>query len=880
MPNKFFRALFILILLGCGQLSYAQQPLAPTRLYRQADGSFTTTVVRPQLSDKIVTTRPMIIRAHYYSKSSAPSILILNLVDDVNNLNIRYPVALIDKNSEGDVILYGPQLYDGRKELRVIPEILVLKSDQFAKYKDLFTKYFGTAAGLVPVFNQASKFIDLGWKTAEDFFGKDKVEKFTPIFVSRDSQQPLGTFPSWYVLANKDADPAIQALAKTPGFRDTSGGDEGPGLPTGSLQGGRVIFISIMPSDRAITLDEISQRIDAFFGAAKERLDRSKLASNNPFAGETVQANLSIRRNLETFLSTIELTRTIADNAGTAGSTATTEDAISTLFANFKAGQQQAPGTPFTKLKPSDDQQVAGVLTRLFEFKDIGGATLTGDFEEPGLRNIMAWSNWLDRRTDVEGKKTQTITFNKIQGFVNGEPTNGAYAVANPNFAIKTVTDLLPTATPAASATMQERLEAMKVNIGELRKVKDIFNSTDTNPWMRYEQRAVAKWLVSHLRDKDGNPISLSNTDFKSDDDVKAFADKLEGFLAAAKVFEPIDLAHNVWRVRPIADFVNEKFKIELLTIANDQQRQNKNDAIIELYRKVVEPSLDYMNKDERNALAASLADRFPKDIEGKSLSVDAPKSYFDNTIITVAVNPGSTSPTISTAGDANSMLQKVAFTQSTVATNTSDLSSKLSVTKAALNQQRKNALAAVFNLVRTNNIDFSTAMRGVDYINRVVATNPAPTEPTNRTDLATWISQMTSPILNAQWNEVNARFIPTGAGGEVDPDVQHIKDLLDNGCTRTSAASMSGCVEPSGDGMTGKELIQKLYDIICDLKNNSTPKRAQAEDILKGYIDVPAAVLDSTSDKCSLYEDKYAVSKLEWNKGMYRLKPPPATPQ
>jgi hypothetical protein len=73
MPRKLIRIFSLLTILGCGHLCYAQQPLAPVRLFKQADGRFTGNAVVPQLSDKIVTSRAMIIPPGAVSSCACPS---------------------------------------------------------------------------------------------------------------------------------------------------------------------------------------------------------------------------------------------------------------------------------------------------------------------------------------------------------------------------------------------------------------------------------------------------------------------------------------------------------------------------------------------------------------------------------------------------------------------------------------------------------------------------------------------------------------------------------------------------------------------------------------------------------------------------------------
>jgi hypothetical protein len=886
MTPRLVKVTLLLVSIGFCHATLGQQ-LQPVRLYKHPNGVFNNVVAVTAPQDKIFTNRPLVIRARYYSKSGAPSILVFNLTDDVNNVKLRYPVAIFDKDDTKEVIFYGPQFYDGRNEFKITPEILVLKSEQYAKYKDTFTKFFGTALSLVPVLGQASKFIDMGWKTAEDVLDldKNKTEKFDPIIIRRDvnatmriaDNPQLATLPTWYVMANKDAAPAISSQLAS-GFRDPDGSDR-PGL-TANLGKGRALFVSIIPDVRALSSQEISERVNAFFDSARDRLDKANLETNNPFSGETVQADLEIRRNFETFLSTIEFVRSLKDlNSDNQAARPTTENAVKALFANFKAGQQAAPGTPFVKLKPVLEQQVAAKLSRLFEFRTVSGATITE--EEPGLRNLIAWSNWLDKRVTATGVNPAAITFNEIQSFSSGALTVGPFAKANPSFAIKSVENLLP-ANASTSQKIEERLKAMQANIKKLREVKDIFNSTDSNPWLRFEQRAAAEWIVSHLQGMD----PLPSTDFKSDDDVKRFADKLDQFLTTAKVFEPINAANKVWRFRPIVEYVEEDLRTKLRSVATNQQVLNKHDALENVYFTVVNPALDFMTKEEKETVAASLAERFPKDVGGKSLSIVVPRSYFDNTILTTTLVGGA--PEILVAGtvaasdnrDVATMLQRIKFTDASTTPNTSDLSSKLNVPKSSLNTQRRNALRAVFTLVQTPGIDFSIALRGVDYISKMVAINSPPARPTNRTELQTWITVMSPQITNSTWKEDMGRFVPSTTLGGADPDVVLIKEQLTNGCDPDAPVGTANCsVEPSGVDATGKALIQRLYDIICDVAGNSAIKRSQAEDVLRDFIDVPQAVLTAAPEKCSVYTTTYAVNKLVWREGKYRLLPPPPAP-
>lgn len=851
--------------------SAQSRPLPVTPLYKQEQiethaFSFTRT---PSAfpPTRIGASDPIIIRARYYNKSGDGAILILNFLDEVENLNIRIPVALFEpKDVAGkDLILYGPQFYDGRKALKIVPEILVLKSETFKKYKELFNGYLKEAVDLIPVIGQASKFVDIGWNTAEKFYGKNETETFQPIILSRDSNQPLGTSERWYLLANRDA---LEKIPQDMSFSAPGGQDNLPALPDGVSIGGRVVFVSITRSERAISFSRMSERTEAFFQNTKSRLDRAGLKLDNPYTAEGVESDLIIRRNFEVFLSMMELAREIASAPGNS-QTVTTEEAVRTLFETFKVGQLNLDTGALPKLSVVKDQQVSTLLTRIFEYRDLSGSLVAGQREEPGLHSIIAWYNWLDKRlkkisTEPNGEPTIVFDDLKARGTVLTPVGVYPFAKAYPRYAVSYLFGLWPSsASVSAQNTISQRLSIMRENIKRMREIRRIFHSTELEPWLRFEQRAVALWLTAHLQ---GLPADLPTADFRSEDEVSNFADRLDDFLSTAKVLEPVENQDNKWRFGTLTNYITSAFFADLKRINSESTILDKHQAIVDSYSKIVETSVKVLSQEEQDAVGKAIAEKFPTDLNGKNFSFSS--GYFEKTIL--IFSPSAPETKVISAERTEDLFRLISEVQSLTSNDVKSLSSVFTIPASSLNNKRRDALVRVFNLFRSGTVSFSLSSKAIQFISKMVDDKTLSNLPSTQATLDSWIGAATTRLPNIRWNDAKRQF----DSFDSDPLLNEVKDIetqLSEGCDRSSSNSMRNCSE---EPLRAKELIQRLYETVCDKENISVTVRNRSLEVLKKFVDVPESTLNDATNKCQLYKTQYPLDRLEWKQGIYRLRP------
>ncbi len=542
--------------------------------------------------------RHILIEGYFYNFGRRdPVAILVRFKNRPETLNLTYLVRILDpaeQNLGQAFPVLGPQFYEGHKDWEMEVKLVLLKSETVARLRSQFNRLFGPAVTLLPVLGQAASYANTAWELFQELGGKTKVEVMGTVQIPR-LPDSAATYESWHILGTDRSLKPLQNLGRLDG--QLIGQRWRPALP-GNFKGkDRLLLVAIEQSSPTTPYGDVIDRIRQLYNLQADRLKRAGLDLSDPFSTQGLRAESNVRRIFNALLAQLE----VQEGKGTDA-----RGPVTDLITELDRGQTLGNGeSVHVKLDAVNEQRVCSALTRFFQYKiDKTEQPVEGQ----GFTSVLMWHNWLNSR-DAES----SIEWQK-------DRVNPPYGIATIKYARKQFEALQP---PSGKLDF----EATKNAVKKLRGLLLVFRPPPDDPWMLFEQKAVATWVRENF-----DPGLTPPT---SGRDLQPFADAFEQRLNLCRVLVK---AQEKWTCPDIVPYVIENLRTALTEIANsDGMIRDKHTELRDAFVNHVSKAMAHLTAEERDRLLQDLDKLFPTDtVTRQRFSEIGFPHFFSDNLLTV----------------------------------------------------------------------------------------------------------------------------------------------------------------------------------------------------------------------------------------------------
>lgn len=578
----------------------------------------------------------LVIRGKYYDDDDGPIAIFVTLTDNNNRVIAKYLAQVFDKTEKAtfqrgaDVLLFGPQFYDGYEVMKAKFTVYRLGKSKAQKIVGQIKKYMAVVPTFIPSLSLTNHYTDFAMELVDDLIDADKKKSQIAEFELplRGLDNAAAIPQKWFVFGQGNI---ANFLAAQASYASDSTFDV-PILPAGTKVDGTALLVGASRKDADTSYREILDRLKAIESSAPDEI-RSKIPIPAVVTGDPRADQMMLDHLWFALFAKLKFSPDKDMSRATVKGFFRDVDTLSQLVGGGP------PTGAFVKLSDDKERLLTQQLIGVFGYQ-IGTDLVTDSLKKPSVMftTLEQWRNWFNRRCDL---KQENDTCSSFEWKSSGQQ-QAPYVMATDRYVLKRAEDL--------KKVLDDKLESKAVDNkillgsdfkGNLPSLLQFFQDQPDEPWMFFEQVSVARWIKQKFALKSGGATGdeLPDVGFQSEpDQVRTFAAKLRTAISETKLLK---LEGGRYTAYPMTKYVwNDLFSKKLTEIQTKNPLDfNQHELLKQAYGDTIGKFWSQMSDTEKAAIKEKFTALLSEPQLQKEYAANDIDVFFENSLLKVTSN-------------------------------------------------------------------------------------------------------------------------------------------------------------------------------------------------------------------------------------------------
>lgn len=620
-------------------LVHAQERFQQELVWNGSGFSKFGTVPSPPPTDKfgkpIAVDDFLVIRGKYYDDDDGPIAIFVTLTDGNNKVIAKYLAQVFDKTDKttyqngADVLLFGPQFYDGYEVMNAKFTVYRLGKSKAQKIIGQIKKYMAVVPTFIPGLSLTNHYTDFAMNLVEELIDNDKKKSQKVEFVLplRELDSAPAIQQKWFAFGQGNIVDILNAKATY--SSDTT--FDLPTLPAGTKVNGSALLVAAARKDADTSYRDILERLKAIEASAPDTI-RSKIPIPVVVTGDARADQMTLDHLWFALFAKLKFSQDQAKSRST----------VKGFFKEVDTLAQLVNGGPptgaYVKLSDEKERLLTQQLIGVFGYK-IGTDLVPDNLKKPSVMftSLEQWRNWFNRRCDLQ-------VSDLCSGFEwkNSDQQQAPYVIATDRYVTKRAQELKkPLDDKAAAKPADNKVLLPSEFKGNLSSFLDFFQDQPSEPWMFFEQVAVARWIKQNFPLKSGGATGedLPDVTFSAEPaQLRTFATKLQGAITETKLLK---LEGGRYVAYPLTKYVwNDLFSKKLAEIQSKNQLEfNQHELLKQAYADTIGKFWAQMSDAEKATIKEKFTALLGDPQLQKEYAANDSDVFFENNLLKVTSN-------------------------------------------------------------------------------------------------------------------------------------------------------------------------------------------------------------------------------------------------
>ena len=578
----------------------------------------------------------LVIRGKFYDNDDGPIAIFVTLTDNNNRVITKYLAQVYDKSEKAtfqkgaDVLLFGPQFYDGYEVMKAKFTIYRLGKSKAQKIVGQIKKYMAVVPSFIPGLNLTNHYTDFAMQLVDELIDADKkksqIAEFELPFRGLDDTAAVPQ--KWFVFAQGK----VANLVTTQTSYQSDPTFDLPILPPDTKVDGTALMVAASRKDADTSYRELLERLKTIESSASDEI-RSKIPIPAVVTGDARADQMMLDHLWFALFAKLRFSLD-KDKSRTA---------LKGFFGDVDTLSQLVNGGPptgaYVKLSEEKERLLTQQLIGVFGYQ-IGNDLVPDNLKKPSVMftTLEQWRNWFNRRCDLKQGNDPCSTFEwKTQG-----QQQAPYAVATDRYVVKRAEDLKKLLDDQIQAKPADNKILFAPEFkGNLSLLLQFFQEQPDEPWMFFEQVSVARWIKQKfaLKSAGATGDDLPDVSLQSEpEQIRAFVAKFRTAISETKLLK---LDGTRYVAYPMTTYVwNDLFSKKLTEIkAKDQLAVNQHELLARAYADTIGKFWPQMSDAEKNVIKERFTALLSEPQLQKEYAANDSEIFFENNLLKVTPN-------------------------------------------------------------------------------------------------------------------------------------------------------------------------------------------------------------------------------------------------
>jgi len=576
----------------------------------------------------------LVIRGKFYDDDDGPIAIFVTLTDNNNRVITKYLAQVYDKSEKAtfqngaDVLLFGPQFYDGYEVMKAKFTVYRLGKSKAQKIVGQIKKYMAVVPTFIPGLSLTNHYTDFAMQLVDDLIDADKkksqIAEFELPFRGLDDNAAVPQ--KWYVFAQGK----IATVLTTQTSYPSDSTFDLPTLPPGTKVDGTALLVGASRKDADTSYREILDRLKAIETSASDEI-RSKIPIPAVVTGDARADQLMLDHLWFALFAKLKFSPDKDKSRVT----------IKGFFRDVDTLSQLINGGPptgaYVKLSDEKERLLTQQLIGVFGYR-VGTDLVPDNLKKPAVMftSLEQWRNWFNRRCDLQQETDPCTAFD----WKGSGQQQAPYVIATDRYVVKRAEDVKKILDDqVAQKPADNKILLASEFKGSLSGLLKFFQEQPDEPWMFFEQVSVARWIKQKfaLKTAGATGDDLPDVTNQSDpDQVRAFAAKLRTAISETKVLKFDGVRYAAY---PITNYVwNDLFSKKLNQIKATEMNAltvNQHELLKQAYSETIGKFWPQMSADEKAVIKEKFTALLSEQLQ-KEYAANESDAFFENNILKV----------------------------------------------------------------------------------------------------------------------------------------------------------------------------------------------------------------------------------------------------
>lgn len=578
----------------------------------------------------------LVIRGKYYDDDDGPIAIFVTLTDNNNRVITKYLAQVYDKTEKAafqngaDVVLFGPQFYDGYEVMKAKFTIYRLGKSKAQKIVGQIKKYMAVVPTFIPGLSLTNHYTDFAMQLVDDLIDADKKKSQIAEFELplRGLDDAAAIPQKWYVFGQGKVATFLQtqtSYATDPTF-------DVPILPAGTKVDGTALLVGASRKDADTSYRQLLDRLKAIESTASDEI-RSKIPIPSVVTGDAPADQMTLDHLWFALFAKLKFSPD-KDKSRTT---------IKGFFRDVDTLSQLNNGGPptgaYVKLSDEKERLLTQQLIGVFGYQ-IGDQVAPDGLKKPSVMftSLEQWRNWFNRRCNLAQENDPCSAFD----WKSSGQQQAPYVIATDRYMLQRAGELKKLLDDQVEKKpADDKILLAPEFKGNLSSLLQFFQDQPDEPWMLFEQVSVAKWIKQQfaLKSAGATGDDLPDVTPQSEpEQVRAFVGKLRTAIAETKLLK---LDGGKYAAYPMTRYVwNDLFSKKLTEIkAKNPLAVNQHDLLKRAYSDTIAKFWSQMSADEKNSIKEKFTALLSEPQLQKEYAANDSDIFFENNLLKVTDN-------------------------------------------------------------------------------------------------------------------------------------------------------------------------------------------------------------------------------------------------
>ena len=575
----------------------------------------------------------LVIRGKFYDDDDGPIAIFVTLTDNNNRVITKYLAQVYDKAEKStfqngaDVVLFGPQFYDGYEVMKAKFTIYRLGKSKAQKIVGQIKKYMAVVPTFVPGLNLTNHYTDFAMQLVDDLIDADKKKSQIAEFELplRGLDNAAAIPQKWYVFGQGK----VATFLSTQISYAADPTSDVPILPAGMKVDGTVLLVGASRKDADTSYQKILERLKAIESSASDEI-RSKIPIPAVVTGDARADQMMLDHLWFALFAKLKFSPD-KDKSRTT---------IKGFFRDVDTLSQLVNGGPptgaYVKLSDEKERLLTQQLIGVFGYR-IGTDIVPDGLKKPSVMftSLNQWRNWFNRRCNLQDQNDPCST---LEWKMSGQQ-QAPYVIATDGYVLKRAEELKKLLDDQVAKKPDDGKFLFAPEFKEtLSRQLQFFQQQPVEPWMFFEQVSVAGWIKKNfaLKSAGATGDDLPDVSLQSEpDQVRAFANKLRAAISETKVLQ---FENGKYSAYPMTKYVwNNLFSKRLKEIqATKPLDVNQHELLKQAYSETIGKFWSQMSADEKDSIKEKFKALLGEPQLQKEYTANDSDVFFENNLLAV----------------------------------------------------------------------------------------------------------------------------------------------------------------------------------------------------------------------------------------------------